>query len=533
MPGAAAVNSAMPHAIRTARVPARLAGEPRLRQGLERWLAEADPARHGLPAEAIVLVRRLAMGWSALQAGDSATRYAPLATLLAGARRAASADGDADAVWFADEAELLACLARDALAGLLDRRWWWKAIAQQLRGGPWAASSQPRQALMRWLQAPQLMPRALQRLGPARAQAWLASVGTEGLRLSVAALAQAYALADDVEAWVLEGVEPHRADGPRPPPAPRTVAASTPTDAAGRLLRLCDALRSNAAGVASAAALSRLALQFERELPATAERAVEPAPSVENRPTTPHDNATASAPAISGPVRATTGQVPATPAPWQPRAASKAVTPQIDSDRSVPLAPARAPASSDIDTHPPVAEPTAVAEPGPQAAPLDIDVALPRLVDTRHGGLLFLLNAALALGLYGDFTQPRHRGLACPPWRLLLLAGQAWAGPGWRRDPLRRRLIERSAGSREPLPLALWPQLHARVAAALGDDEGLPARTQLRRMLALPARLHDQGERLDVFYPLARLPLAVRLAGLDRDPGWIPAAGCDIRFHFD
>ena len=28
------------------------------------------------------------------------------------------------------------------------------------------------------------------------------------------------------------------------------------------------------------------------------------------------------------------------------------------------------------------------------------------------------------------------------------------------------------------------------------------------------------------------LPLAVRFAGLDRDPGWIPAAGCDVRFHF-
>ena len=36
-------------AIRITRVPQRLAGAPRLRQGLERWLADCDPARHGLP----------------------------------------------------------------------------------------------------------------------------------------------------------------------------------------------------------------------------------------------------------------------------------------------------------------------------------------------------------------------------------------------------------------------------------------------------------------------------------------------------
>jgi hypothetical protein len=52
-------------------------------------------------------------------------------------------------------------------------------------------------------------------------------------------------------------------------------------------------------------------------------------------------------------------------------------------------------------------------------------------------------------------------------------------------------------------------------------------------MLDLPARLQDAGERLDLHFPLAELPLAVRLAGLDRDPGWIPAVGCDVRFHFD
>jgi hypothetical protein len=51
--------------------------------------------------------------------------------------------------------------------------------------------------------------------------------------------------------------------------------------------------------------------------------------------------------------------------------------------------------------------------------------------------------------------------------------------------------------------------------------------------LAMPARCVAAGQRLDVRFPLAGLPLPLRLAGLDRDPGWLPAEGRDIRFHFE
>ena len=39
--------------------------------------------------------------------------------------------------------------------------------------------------------------------------------------------------------------------------------------------------------------------------------------------------------------------------------------------------------------------------------------------------------------------------------------------------------------------------------------------------------------RLDVTFALARLPLEVRLSGLDRDPGWVPAAGRRVAFHYE
>ena len=73
---------------------------------------------------------------------------------------------------------------------------------------------------------------------------------------------------------------------------------------------------------------------------------------------------------------------------------------------------------------------------------------------------------------------------------------------------------------------------HARLALALDDGSGSAGRQRVKAMLALPARLQASAERADLHFSLAGLPLAVRLAGLDRDPGWIPAAGCDLRFHF-
>jgi hypothetical protein len=37
---------------------------------------------------------------------------------------------------------------------------------------------------------------------------------------------------------------------------------------------------------------------------------------------------------------------------------------------------------------------------------------------------------------------------------------------------------------------------------------------------------------VDAYFSIATHPLAIRMAGLDRDPGFLPAAGKDIRFHF-
>ena len=76
----------------------------------------------------------------------------------------------------------------------------------------------------------------------------------------------------------------------------------------------------------------------------------------------------------------------------------------------------------------------------------------------------------------------------------------------------------------------LLPYLRARLALAL---ELRDARRLAGVLLRMAAQVRVGAERIDVFFALERLPLAVRLAGLDRDPGWVPAAGRDLRFHFD
>ena len=82
-------------------------------------------------------------------------------------------------------------------------------------------------------------------------------------------------------------------------------------------------------------------------------------------------------------------------------------------------------------------------------------------------------------------------------------------------------------------PLDRWlglvlPYVRARLARALGALE----EEAVRLTCALPARIQLTATHLDLTLSLADLPIELRLAGLDRDPGWVPAAGRYIAFHF-
>ena len=72
--------------------------------------------------------------------------------------------------------------------------------------------------------------------------------------------------------------------------------------------------------------------------------------------------------------------------------------------------------------------------------------------------------------------------------------------------------------------------MEARLRAALG----LSMRSDVGTfVLRHRARIRASAERVDVWLSLDQLPVAIRFAGLDLDPGWIPATGRSIAFHYD
>jgi hypothetical protein len=74
----------------------------------------------------------------------------------------------------------------------------------------------------------------------------------------------------------------------------------------------------------------------------------------------------------------------------------------------------------------------------------------------------------------------------------------------------------------------LWPALQAEAAKALAR----PTRGALAWLVRRPGRVQFGPVRIDLHFELATHPLAIRAAGLDRDPGWVPAAGRHVHFHF-
>jgi hypothetical protein len=93
----------------------------------------------------------------------------------------------------------------------------------------------------------------------------------------------------------------------------------------------------------------------------------------------------------------------------------------------------------------------------------------------------------------------------------------------------------RQAGARHRPGLHRWTgwiaeYVRARLRIALRARSG-PAAVAV--VLKRPGTIRASAGRVDVTFPLADLPVALRRAGIDRSPGWVPAAGRHLEFHFD
>ncbi len=175
---------------------------------------------------------------------------------------------------------------------------------------------------------------------------------------------------------------------------------------------------------------------------------------------------------------------------------------------------------------------TAVTRPSPQPSFLAAEE-----VETEFGGLFFLLNVFLSLGLYADFTRPGGGGLATSPWLLLRRVGRHWFGERFAADHLDVELAVLAGmppGARMPrAPRGeAFRPLERQLRAALAKGLGVRRRDAPCLLCQCAAVVRKSPGAVDVMFTLGGQPIAIRAAGLDRDPGWIPAAGRALAFHF-
>ena len=154
-------------------------------------------------------------------------------------------------------------------------------------------------------------------------------------------------------------------------------------------------------------------------------------------------------------------------------------------------------------------------------------------LETELGGLFYLINLALFMEIYSDFTSPvesLHDDLSI--WDFVAIVGkeidQETNDPIW-------ELLRDFAGRNDEDELItpswltdLLPHIRARLHLALGVDDDLA-----QILLHHHARVSITPTHLDIFFSLADHPIELRLSGLDRNPGWVPAAGRFIAFHYD
>ena len=177
------------------------------RRRVDRALSTLDVHPHEIPRSAVLLIRGMDDPLPGLLVESDRAGASPqwqkalqerLEQLAATARRVVPGwtGTDGGAVYFTDEAELLACLAHDLARGEVGSRWWWRVFVRQLPEGR-VRSQTLRTVLGR---SPRLLPAILHVLHDGgHCAAVLAAVGADG------ALALAEQLCAAFELRVLAG----------------------------------------------------------------------------------------------------------------------------------------------------------------------------------------------------------------------------------------------------------------------------------------------------------------------------------------
>ena len=587
-------------------------GDPeQARQKIGRLLANADLRPSRLPISSILCLRKLRdpapdVRWEHERVRpqraweESVTRELDRLTAAAVRPALAPVPPTAQAVLFLDRAELLACLTADWLHGTANSNWWWFTLlksgaAEQVIVREWTESPQLAPAALAWLAERTLLGEFVQKLPEGVAARLLenvrrafalpvgelapvmkvlssASFGeiavpgndvtTEDVARpqilkSIPAGGSEHAICEDSPLAARSGEESRRDE----PPAP--WLALVPEASETRLSILKRVLIAQALMLHRAPARAR-AVSFQK--------------AIEEWRHWAEDHPEIAVGGWESPVEHSTALSAGLVRRMSIAAASVAecdfVNPRhtatVLSDRT---SAALAESSHDISN---------LAELQP-----NITAALSG-IESDFAGVMFLLNVALYLTLYADFTAPLAPGLELNIWDFVSLLGREFAGEEMENDRI-SGLLGALAGRMESEPPGVhfeppaewviplsWldpfsePFVPTRVVRegriqmlhpagfVISDKPLTPvgpvslahwlswisgyARARLARALAredaaellcrIPGRITCTSTHVDVNYSLTTYPIEVRLAGLDRDPGWIPAAGRYVTYHF-
>ena len=468
----------------------------------------------------------------------------------------------ANAVWFADSAEWLACLSWDWHQGVAAQRWWWQT---------WRPSSVTSysEALFRlWQREAQWLPPTLILLGQGHGsglQSLLARFSRPQAQALHQEIAQAYQLPTlgAEERW-------------------QSLASALPTTAPWQhlalsvdhqaLVALCLAI----AGVPQA--WQRLQAPENQDAEANDSTTAEPPSLPSTRGTADVEPGRPPAIALDSPEdaplepdprrSAITGSLPEVGASPQARIVSiqsGAEEPGVEpaSPAAVPspgveaaaheLAPAQdsqPPYSNPapIDEGNPVARsqphlPSSEDERQPQPAPEEVDsannpsesltLAAEQGIPTHLGGIWYLVNVLADLDWLVDNTNLEG-------WHKLQALAQALL-PAIAPDTVWPVLASLAIAAAEPTDLEQWvgqamPAVHHYLIRQLALVDSPTPEAALAplipEILQASATLYVTRTHIDLVFSLEQIRLDVRVAGLDRNPGWVPILGRVITFHY-
>jgi hypothetical protein len=554
--------------IRTLRIKTAASDRLAARQQIERALQTVALRPIGLPRDAILIVRHI----KSRHAGAAGWEQAVNTRLDQLARQAAHpiegvVPAHAEAVIFADRAELLACLAADWCAGVVRSQWWWQSL---LRG-----DNVTRAVSDAWLAAPEVIPLALQRLAArqktivfvqrlsdTQVQSFLqAVVRTFGLYQLSSTVAEISAM-EWIDREVIT-VSP----APAPPWQPWMQTRIEYLSPDRQVLLAVGLMLTAVPSIVRSAS-------FASDVKAWHD-ASRTTPQIPPDVSTPVSPATPSAPLTIESIAMSQVEATLNTLTVQPEESVNA-EPSL---RGARLTTRQSP--SDQHDTPAVSESILRPSPTPEAAALLTPYSTPDMTDgkqsqieieTEFGGVCYFINLGLFLNLYGDFTTPLQPGLDLSIWDFIALVTQELCGEEVTHDPIWPLLAQLADRAEDEPPganfnppgdwirgfsrLIEWSHVPAEASTPAESSSSLPKPTswlvdlmsivRLRLQLALGvnddelpryfkqrARIVVSALNFDAYFALADLPIEIRLSGLDRDPGWVPAAGRRVRFHYD